>query len=106
MNQMMTAVVSIFGTLFITSLYGLASTAVRKRVTVRSPEARAIEQMAPAVNALMEANSPMMHGIIAILEAQKGECNGNVDKALELNREAKSRFDRFLMAQAKVEGIN
>lgn len=89
--------------LIVTGLYGLTATAIRKRVSVRSPEARAIEQMAPAVNALIEANSPMMQGIIAILEAQKGECNGNVEAALAANREAKQRFDRYLQAQARVE---
>lgn len=91
--------------LIITSAYNLASTAIRRRVTVRSPEAQAIEQIRPAVNALIETNGPMMQGIIAILEAQKGQCNGNVDEALHVNREAKKKFDDFLVNSARVENI-
>lgn len=89
-------------TLFVTSAYNLAATAIRKRVTIRSPEAQAIMQLQPAVNALIKTNGPMMQGIIAILEAQKGQCNGNVDDALVINREAKKQFDDFLISAARV----
>jgi hypothetical protein len=90
-------------TLIASGIYSVIKAGVRKRVSIRSPESQAIEQIVPAVNALIVANGPMMTGIIAILEAQKGECNGNVDAALEINRKAKERFDRFLVDQAKVE---
>lgn len=89
-------------TLIMTGLYGIVTTAIRKRVSIRSPESQAIAQIRPAVNALIETNGPMMQGIIAILEAQKGQCNGNVDEALLVNREAKKRFDEFLVKSAKV----
>jgi len=102
MNQMLTVALTSIGTMIIASIYSLAAVSLRKRVTVRSPEARAIEEIVPAVNALMETNGPMMHGIIAILEAQKGQCNGNVDSALEVNRSAKKKFDEFLITSAKV----
>lgn len=103
MNETLTAALAAIGTLIVASIYNLIATAVRKRVSVRSPEARAIEQITPAVNALMETNGPMMQGIIAILEAQKGQCNGNVDAALAVNRAAKQKFDLFLVNSAKVE---
>jgi len=89
-------------TLSLTSIYGLLATAVRKRVSVRSPEAKIIDQLVPAVNALLTATSPMLQGIIAILEAQKGQCNGNVDAALSVTRETKKEFDKFLIESAKV----
>ena len=89
--------------LIVTGIYGLMATAVRKRVTIRSPESQAIAQMVPAVNALMEMQGPQTQALIAILEAQKGICNGNVDAALETTRDAKSRFDAFLLGQARVE---
>ncbi len=89
--------------LVVSSIYNLLSTAIRKRVTVRSPEAASIEQIRPAVNALLKANSPMMQGIIAILEAQKGQCNGNVDDALSVNRQAKKDFDEFLISASQVK---
>lgn len=97
-----TLAIGAFITLAVTGVYGLLATAIRKRVTVRSPEAQAIEQIRPAVNALIETNGPMMQGIIAILEAQKGQCNGNVDDALDVNRKAKKKFDEFLVGSAKV----
>ena len=102
MNETLVAALSVLGTMIAASLYGLATTAIRKRVHIRSPEAQAIEQITPAVNALIESNGPMMQGIIAILEAQKGQCNGNVDDALKVNRAAKVKFDKFLVTQAKV----
>jgi hypothetical protein len=101
-DTLLIAALAALGGLIAASIYGLLSSAVRKRVQIRSPEARTIEQIIPAVNALIEANGPMMQGIIAILEAQKGECNGNVDAALKVNREAKKKFDRYLISQAKV----
>lgn len=102
MNEIGLAALSVLGGLVIASLYGLFTTHIRKRVTIRSPEAAAITSITPAVNALIESNGPMMQGIIAILEAQKGQCNGNVDEALRVNREAKKKFDRFLVSQAKI----
>ena len=102
MNSMMYVGAGAVVTLIVGSLYNLLIVAVRKRVTVRSPEAKAISELVPAVNALIESNGPMMQGIIAILEAQKGICNGNVDEALHANREAKKRFDAFLVGSAKV----
>ncbi len=102
MNEITLAAVSVLVGLALASIYGAFTTYVRKRVTVRSPEASAITSLTPAVNALLESNSPMMQGIIAILEAQKGQCNGNVDEALRVNREAKKRFDKFLVSQAKI----
>ena len=89
--------------LAITGVYGLTATAIRRRVTVRSPEGRAIDQIVPAVNALIESQGPMLHGTIAIMEALKGQCNGNVDDALKINREAKQKFDAFLVESARVE---
>lgn len=98
-----TLAIGAFITLAVTGIYGIMTTAIRKRVSIRSPESQAIAQIRPAVNALIETNGPMMQGIIAILEAQKGQCNGNVDEALVVNREAKKRFDEFLVRSAKVE---
>jgi hypothetical protein len=102
LDQLIVASLASVATLAAAGLYSIIQTAVRKRVQIRSPESQAIDQIVPAVNALIVANGPMMQGIIAILEAQKGECNGNVDAALEINREAKKKFDQFLVSQAKV----
>jgi hypothetical protein len=102
MNSMMYVGAGAVVTLVVGSIYNLLITSIRRRVTVRSPEAKAIAELVPAVNALIESNGPMMQGIIAILEAQKGICNGNIDEALRVNHEAKRRFDAFLLSSAKV----
>jgi len=102
MNEVGLAALSVLGGLVIASIYGMFTAHIRKRVVIRSPEAAAITSITPAVNALIESNGPMMQGIIAILEAQKGQCNGNVDEALRVNREAKKKFDHFLVSQAKI----
>jgi len=101
-ETILVAALAALGGLIAASIYGLISSAVRKRVTIRSPEARAIEEIAPAVNALMASQPAMMQGIIAILEAQKGQCNGNIDRALEVNRDAHARFNEFLISSARV----
>lgn len=102
MKELGLAALSILIGLIIASIYSLFKAHIRQRVTIRSPEAAAITSITPAVNALIESNGPMMQGIIAILEAQKGQCNGNIDEALKVNRAAKKRFDAFLVGQAKI----
>lgn len=90
-------------TLVLTSLYNLAATTLRRRVTVRSPESAAIKQLVPAVNCLVSIMGPMLTSQKAILEAQKGICNGNVDHAIGMVAEASERYNDFLIGAAKVE---
>lgn len=102
MTGTLIAALAMLGTMILTSLYGLAAAALRKRVTIRSPEARVIEQLVPTVNALLEMQGPQTRALIAILEAQKGQCNGNVDEALMVTRAAHARFNEFLTDSARV----
>lgn len=103
MNNILISALSILGTLLLTSIYRLISASIRKRVTVKSPEMRAIEQLIPTVNMLLDMQGPQITVLITILEVQKGICNGNIEIALEKAYDYKKRFDDFLMAQAKVE---
>jgi len=105
MNAMMYVGAGAVVTLVVGSIYNLLITSIRRRVTVQSPEAKAIAELVPAVNALIESNGPMMQGIIAILEAKKGICDGTVDRALESMTNAKNKFDFFLVGSAKIEGV-
>ena len=43
-KELLVASLATIGTLTATSIYGLVATAIRKRVTVRSPEAQATEE--------------------------------------------------------------
>lgn len=76
---------------------------VRRIVKIQTPGARKIEQLAPAVNALLDIQLPQTEALIALLEVQKGICNGNVDRALSATREAQGKFKKFLQDSAKVE---
>jgi hypothetical protein len=104
MTDTLAVATGVIVTLIMTSLYHLLAAAIRRRVTIRSPEAQAIEQMVPAVNALMEIQGPQTQALIAILESQKGICNGNVDAALRETNKAKAKFDKFLLGQARIGG--
>ena len=102
MSSTFIAALAILGTMVLTSLYGLATAALRRRVTVRSPEAATLSKVVPAVNALLRAQGPQMQALVAILEAQKGVCNGNVDEALRVTKAAQDEFDQFLVESARV----
>lgn len=91
--------------LFLTSLYRLAESSLRKRVTVRSPEMQAVLQMVPAVNMMVPVLGSLLAGQQASLEALKGQCNGNVDKALSKIDKARMLYDDYIMGQAIVEDI-
>lgn len=83
-------------------LGGMIRSFVGRRVHIQSPEAAMLEQLVPAVNILIEVQGPQMVALTAILEAQKGICNGNVDAALDTTRSAKKSFDDYLVGTAKV----
>ena len=104
MNGTLIAALAMLGTMILTSIYGLATTALRKRVSIRSPESKAIEQLIPAVNVLIEMQGPQMRAHIATLEALQGQCNGNVTEALEITRAAHANFNSFLVESARVQG--
>ena len=103
MNGTLIAALAMLGTMILTSIYGLATTALRKRVSIRSPESKAIEQLIPAVNVLIEMQGPQMRAHIATLEALQGQCNGNVTEALVITRAAHTRFNDFLTDAARVQ---
>lgn len=110
----MTGIVAGFIGAGITALAGLlvvGSVAfIKRRIKVTGPNTEAVESlkatvadMAPAVNALLAVQKPQLGALIALLEVTKGQCNGNVDKALETTRDAEASFDAFLSDAAKVK---
>lgn len=89
--------------LAVTGIFAMVSRYLKRRVTVASPEARKLDQMIPAVNALVRVAAPQNEALIAILEAQKGVCNGNVDRVLDRMRETRDEFNQFLVSSALVD---
>jgi len=102
MDSTLSAAFGMIGAFILTALLRMAEKAIGKRVTVKSPESKAIEKIVPALNAVLEIQGPQTQAMIAMLEAQKGYCNGNVDRALEEMEQAKARYDKFLRDSAKV----
>jgi hypothetical protein len=90
--------------LLITSIYRLAESGIRKRITVRSPEMAAVMQIVPTVNMMVPVLGSLLIGQQASLEALKnGKCNGNVDKALSRIERARAQYDDYLVDQASVD---
>jgi hypothetical protein len=102
MDSIFYAVAGMAGAFILTAVLRMVETAIRRRVSIRSPESAAIQKIVPALNAVLEIQGPQTQAMIAMLEAQKGYCNGNVDEALDNMRQAKNRYDRFLHDSVKV----
>ncbi len=90
--------------LAVTGIFAMVARYLKRRVTVASPESRQLEQLVPLVNALARTTGPQNDALIAILEAQKGICNGNVDRALEKMRTTRDEFNAFLVSSARIGG--
>lgn len=57
------------------------------------------------VTILFRMQGPVLMSLKASLEAQRdGQCNGNVDKALEMIEEAKKEFDNHLLKTLAEQG--
>jgi hypothetical protein len=103
MESWLPVAIGVIGTFILTALLRTAETAIKRRVIVRSPESAAIDKIVPALNAVLEIQGPQSQAMIAMLEAQKGYCNGNVDTALDDMKAAKVKYDRFLQDSAKIK---
>lgn len=89
-------------TAFLMWCAGWVRTFLARRVHVQSPETQTIAKLVPAVNMLIDIQIPQTEALVALLEAAKGDCNGNVDKALQSTKSAKHRFEQYLTDSAKV----
>lgn len=105
MKEILIGVLSAGGGALIISIGALVRRAIWRRVRVSSPEAEQLKQVVPAVNALLEIQGPQTEALIALLEAQQGKCNGNVEKALHVASAARDRFDGFLRKAAQVSEV-
>ena len=102
-NEILVGISSAAGGAMIIYMGGKARKYIGKRVKIESPEAATLAQVVPAVNALIQIQGPQTDALIALLEASKGQCNGNVDRALATAREGRAGFQKFLTESAKVE---
>ena len=105
MNPIIYSIIGGASMLIITSIYRLTESGIRKRVTVRSPEMKAVLQLGPAMNMTVPVLGALLMGQQATLEALKGQCNGNVDKALTRIDKARSLYDNYLIEQAEIAGV-
>ena len=80
----------------------LADTTPERRKTDRL-ESR-LEHHGKVLDALLVTQGPTLDGVIALLEVTKGQCNGNVDRALDRARDARDGFGEFLVDGHKSGG--
>jgi len=92
-----------FGSMIAGTLYAAATRGIKRRVEIRSPDGRTLDQLVPAVNAILEVQGPQLEATIVLLECTQGTCNGNVKSALDSTRKAHIEFTKFLNESARVK---
>lgn len=102
---MITEIIASVVTAAVIGLGALVSKFVIKRVKASDPLERAVRDLIPTVNFLVSIQGPQTDALIALLEASKGHCNGNVDAALKRTRESKDKYDKFIQSAAKIEEV-
>lgn len=95
--------------LVVGGLYTVIRDFLKARVHVSCPQAAPLaevvkghEELRTAVNAVLVVQGPQLEALTALLEASKGQVNGNVDAALHKARKAKEDFSKFQTEQMKV----
>ena len=97
----------------VAGIVGIIIASVKKyigqRVKVETPVERELREtetrircIVPAVNMLVENQGPILQALRALLEAQKGKINGNVDDALSVVIDAQNGYTEFKDAAAKI----
>lgn len=101
---------------FIAGIVGIIISAVKKyienRIKVETPVERELREtetrircIVPAVNMLVENQGPILQALRALLEAQKGKINGNVDDALSVVIDAQNGYSEFKDEATKIPGL-
>ena len=82
----------------------------KSRIRFSGPDSKLIREMEERVGSqarlsamILKLQRPQMDALIALLEATKGQVNGNVDRALNTMRQAPSSFDAYLIDEASPE---
>lgn len=102
MNEVVIGVASAAGGALLIYLGSLVRSFISRRIYTDRRESTTLAMVVPAVNALLDIQGPQTEALIALLEAQQGKCNGNVDKALKTASAARERFDGFLLNSARI----
>ena len=96
-------------TLVIGALLKWAGRYIRNRVRFSGPEGRRLHAMeenlksqARLTTILLRVQRPQLTALIALLEATKGNINGNIDAALSAMKQAREDFDCYLVGEATV----
>lgn len=83
---------------------------LKSRIRFSGPDSKLIRDMEERVGSqarltgmILKLQRPQMDALIALLEATKGQVNGNVDRALNTMRQARSSFDAYLIDEASPE---
>lgn len=77
-------------------------TLLKRNVHIATPAERSLDHIVPMVNMLAHVQGPMLVCIEALLEASKGKCNGNIDNALEVMKDARECYDSYVQNRLEV----
>lgn len=110
---MIREIVVAVSTAAVIALGALIKNYIKRRVHVSSPDTekicamnRTVDALVPTVNLLVGMAGPQTEALIALLEASKGHCNGNVDAALKKMRATRDKYDQFIQNAASIEEVS
>lgn len=113
MNLDTTQLLTVLATAAVMWAAGWVRTFLARRVKVETPDSRAIKALRRDVRAIVALQDVIMdtqvlqsRALKAVLEAQKGICNGNVDKAIALIDGAETQFEAFLRSRARPDAAD
>lgn len=107
------------GTAVLMWVMGWVRTFLAKRITVESPESKAISELRAQLgrdmktisasirksdavqDAIMDAQIVQSKVLRAICEAQQGKVNGNIERAIKMIDASDSQFDAFLRSRVR-----
>lgn len=108
MNLDMDQLLTVLATAAVMWAAGWVRTFLARRVKVETSDATAIRALRKDVrtivavqDAIMDTQVLQSRAIKAVLEAQKGVCNGNVDRAISMIDGAEAQFDAFLRSRVR-----
>lgn len=89
---------------------GWVRTFLAKRLRLETPmskelerQCKTLDEVVPAVNALVKVQGPQLDLLIALGEAAQGKNNGNVTMALTSARKGRDSFNNFIDEAARIK---
>jgi hypothetical protein len=109
-SKFLLALMGAFAGILVSKAFELLERFVTRHVRFQSPESELIKKILAMLRTtsmvqdnVMDVQMVQTRALIALLEASKGQINGNVDSALTEVRESERKFNGFLRTHVKPE---